>query len=101
MLHGEAVAIGMAIECRLAELSGAAVCGITDELCAALDKAQLPTVMPPDVDGATIVQLTHADKKARAGAVEYALPQSIGAMAGAETGWAVALPDAFVREALV
>ncbi len=101
MLHGEAVAIGMAIECRLAELSGTAVCGITEQVCAALDTAELPTVAPSDLDRAAIVRLTHADKKARAGAVEYALPHAIGEMAGADRGWAVPLPDAFVREALV
>jgi 3-dehydroquinate synthase len=100
LLHGEAVAIGMAIECRLAELSGTAVCGITEQLCATLDRAQLPTVSPPGLDGEALVRLTHADKKARAGAVEYALPHVIGEMAGADTGWTVALPDAFVREAL-
>jgi 3-dehydroquinate synthase len=100
LLHGEAVAIGMAIECRLAELSGAAVCGITDQVCAALDIAGLPTIVPADLDGAAIVRLTHSDKKARAGAVEYALPHAIGEMAAADSGWAVPLPDAFVREAL-
>jgi 3-dehydroquinate synthase len=100
LLHGEAVAIGMATECRLAELSGTAVCGITEQLCAALDKAELPTVAPPELDGEALVRLTHADKKARAGVVEYALPHTIGEMAGADTGWTVALPDAFVREAL-
>jgi 3-dehydroquinate synthase len=101
MLHGEAIAIGMAIECRLAELAGAAVCGITEQVCAALDRAELPTVPPPGLDGASLVRHTHSDKKVRAGAVEYALPHAIGEMAGADSGWTVPLPDAFVREALV
>jgi 3-dehydroquinate synthase len=100
MLHGEAVAIGMAVECRLAELSGAAVCGITEQVCAALDRAGLPTLPPPGLDGPDLVRHTHSDKKVRAGAVEYALPHAIGEMAGADTGWTVPLPDAFVREAL-
>jgi 3-dehydroquinate synthase len=100
ILHGEAVAIGMAIECRLAELSGAAVCGITGQVCRALDRAGLPTITPPEMEGPALVRHTHSDKKVRAGAVEYALPHAIGKMAGASTGWTVALPDAFVREAL-
>jgi 3-dehydroquinate synthase len=100
VLHGEAVAIGMAIECRLAELSGAAVCGITDQVCSALDRADLPTIAPPELEAPALVLHTHSDKKVRAGAVEYALPHAIGEMAGAGTGWTVALPDAFVREAL-
>ncbi len=100
MLHGEAVAIGMAIECRLAELSGAAVCGITGQVCSVLDRAGLPTIPPPAIEGPALVRHTHSDKKVRASAVEYALPHAIGEMAGAGTGWTVALPDAFVREAL-
>ncbi len=100
VLHGEAVAIGMAIECRLAELSGAAVCGITDQVCSALDRAGLPTTAPPGIEGPVLVLHTHSDKKVRAGTVEYALPHAIGEMAGAGAGWTIALPDAFVREAL-
>jgi 3-dehydroquinate synthase len=100
MLHGEAVAIGMAIECRLAELSGAAVCGITDQVCGVLDRAGLPTIAPHGLEAPALVLHTHSDKKVRAGVVEYALPHAIGEMAGADTGWTVPLPDAFVREAL-
>ena len=80
VLHGEAVAIGMAVECRLAELSGTAVCGITDQVCSALDRANLPTIVPPGLEGPALVSLTHSDKKVRAGAVEYALPHAIGEM---------------------
>jgi 3-dehydroquinate synthase len=100
LLHGEAVAIGMATECRLAELAGVGACGITDEVCAALDAAALPTVSPPGLSADTIVDFTHVDKKSRAGTVEYALPRAIGEMAGADSGWAVPLPDAFVIESL-
>jgi 3-dehydroquinate synthase len=100
VLHGEAVALGMAIECRLAELSGAAVCGITEQVCAALDRAELPTIPPPGLAGPALVRHMHSDKKVRSGTVEYALPHAIGEMAGADTGWTVSLPDAFVREAL-
>jgi 3-dehydroquinate synthase len=100
VLHGEAVAIGMATECRLAELAGVGARGITDEVCAVLDAAALPTASPPGLSPEAIVGFTHADKKARAGAVEYALPRTIGEMAGADSGWAVPLPDAFVVESL-
>jgi len=100
LLHGEAVAIGMAIESRLAELAGIATAGIADRVRAALDAAGLPSRLPATAVAADIVTRTHLDKKARAGIVEYALPRSLGDMAGADSGWAVALPDAFVTEAL-
>jgi 3-dehydroquinate synthase len=100
ILHGEAVAIGMAVESHLAELAGIAVCGLTDRVCAALEAAGLSSVVPPAFDASDLVARTHLDKKARGGAVEYALPTSLGQMAGADTGWTIALPDRFVMEAL-
>jgi 3-dehydroquinate synthase len=100
LLHGESVAIGMAVECRLAELAGVAECGITDQVSAVLDESALPTVPPTTLSAEAIVHLTHADKKTRSGTVEYALPRTIGEMAGGDTGWAIPLPDAFVLEAL-
>ncbi len=100
LLHGEAVAIGMALEAQLAELAAVAECGTTEEICRALDRAALPSALPPGVDADAILQRTHADKKARAGHVAYALPQRIGRMAGADNGWVIPLSDAFVRGAL-
>ena len=100
LLHGEAVAVGMATECRLAELAGVAECGITAEVCAVLDGAGLPIGIPPTLAAGDLVARTHHDKKARAGSVEYALPVRIGAMAGEERGWSIPLPDAFVHDAL-
>jgi hypothetical protein len=47
-----------------------------------------------------IVAATRSDKKARAGAVEYALPRRVGAMAGEERGWGIAARDADVVAAL-
>jgi 3-dehydroquinate synthetase len=47
-----------------------------------------------------IVDATRLDKKARGGRVEYALPARIGAMAGAESGWALPVDDQLVHEVL-
>jgi hypothetical protein len=43
---------------------------------------------------------TRYDKKTRGGAVEYALPLRVGAMAGAERGYGIRVPDDVVREVL-
>jgi hypothetical protein len=40
------------------------------------------------------------DKKSRAGAIEYAVPRRIGAIAGANAGYAFRLDDALVRDVL-
>ena len=47
-----------------------------------------------------VVDATRADKKVRGGRVEYALPARIGAMAGAESGWALPVDDQLVHEVL-
>jgi 3-dehydroquinate synthetase len=52
------------------------------------------------MDIESVLEATRLDKKARGGAVAYSLPASIGAMAGAERGWAIEVGDALVREAL-
>jgi hypothetical protein len=49
--------------------------------------------VPADLDPAHLVRLTHGDKKARAGRVEYALPVAVGRMAGEGSGWGVAVSD--------
>jgi 3-dehydroquinate synthase len=99
-LHGEAVAIGMALESGLAERAGIAAGGTMAAIRAALERAGLPVQLPQTATVAEIVGRTHVDKKARGGVVEYALPRSIGAMAGADRGWAIPLSDAFVTAAL-
>jgi hypothetical protein len=49
---------------------------------------------------ARIIEMTRGDKKARRGAVEYALPRRIGEMAGESSGWSVRVDEPLVREAL-
>ena len=98
-LHGEAVAIGLVAEARLAERIGVAKTGtarVIERVCRA---AGLQTTMP-SIPVDTIIGFTRADKKVRAGRVEYALPKQIGEMAGAEHGWTVAVEDTVVRETL-
>lgn len=98
-LHGQAVAIGLVAEARLAESIGVATTGTARSIERACRAAGLPTTMPPiPVD--TIIGFTRSDKKARAGRVEYALPRRIGEMAGEEHGWTVPVDDKTVRDAL-
>jgi 3-dehydroquinate synthase len=99
MLHGQAVAMGLVAEARLAERLGVAATGTAGRIEGVCKAAGLATTLPKiPVD--TIIGYTRSDKKARAGRVEYALPKRIGEMAGADRGWTVPVDDAVVREAL-
>ncbi len=54
----------------------------------------------PSLDADAVLEFTHADKKARGGRVEYALPIRIGEMAAAERGYGIPVDDSIVREVL-
>jgi 3-dehydroquinate synthase len=96
LLHGEAVAIGMALESEIAERIGVAEAGTAMRVRAALTAGGLPVVVPLGIDPVEILAATRSDKKARGGRVEYALPVAIGSMAGAERGWGLAVADDIV-----
>jgi 3-dehydroquinate synthase len=100
LLHGEAVAIGMALEGRLAERIGVAQAGTADAITNALQAAGLPTDLPQPFDRDAVLEAMRSDKKGRSGKTMFALPSRIGAMAGAETGWAVSIGDDQLREVL-
>jgi 3-dehydroquinate synthase len=100
LLHGEAVAIGMALESEVAERAGVAERGTSSRVREALARAELPVERPRELSVDGILAATRADKKARRGAVEYALPRRIGAMAAEGSGWALPIDDALVREVL-
>jgi len=101
MLHGAAVAAGMVLESALAERIGVAAEGTRARIQQAVLDAGLPIRAPRAMRAGDILQATRGDKKARGGRVEYALPARVGAMAGAESGWAIAVSDALVREILI
>jgi 3-dehydroquinate synthase len=96
LLHGEAVAIGMVLEARLAERIGVAARGTAAEIERVAASAGLPTAVPAGLVPTTILDATRHDKKARAGAVAFALPARIGAMAGEERDWAIEVGDSLV-----
>jgi 3-dehydroquinate synthase len=76
--HGEAVAIGMATEARLARRLRMSETGLTETLVRVLQGLSLPTEIPPDIDKGVILAALRVDKKRRAGRVRWALPRRIG-----------------------
>ena len=100
LLHGEAVAIGMALESELAEQIGLAQTGTAATVSSALKSAGLPTALPSGSDGDAVIEAMRSDKKGRSGRTRFALPLRIGAMAGGDTGWTVSVSDDQLREVL-
>jgi len=98
--HGEAVAIGMVVEATAAERAGIAAAGIADAIRTALAAGGLPIATPSAFDADMILDAARLDKKARRGALEYALPREIGAMTEGGGRWTVPLPDALVHGAI-
>ena len=100
LLHGDAVAIGMVAEARIAESIGLAREGLSVAIADAVERAGLPSRLPAGVALDDIIAATHGDKKARGGAARYSLPRGIGEMEAAEGKWAVAVSDELVSSAL-
>ena len=98
--HGHAVAIGMVAEAALAERLGIAAVGLADTIASVCDAAGLPVRLPENAALAEIIIATRTDKKTRSGVVEYALPASLGVMAGAADGFGIAVPEAEVLQTL-
>ena len=100
LLHGDAVAIGMVAEARIAESIGLAREGLSLAIADAVERAGLPSRLPASIPLDDIIAATHGDKKAREGSARYALPRSIGEMEAAEGKWSVAVSDNVVKTAL-
>ncbi len=100
LLHGDAVAMGMVAEARIAEAVGLAREGLVVAIRDAVERAGLPSRMPSHISLDDVISATHGDKKARGGAARYSLPRGIGEMEAAEGKWSVAVSDEGVRSAL-
>ncbi len=100
LLHGEAVAIGMAVESELAERIGAAEPGTTAKIEDALRIAGLPTRLPPECAPQRMLDAMRLDKKGREGKIRFALPTRIGEMARDGDDWSVPVADELIMEVL-
>jgi shikimate kinase/3-dehydroquinate synthase len=78
LLHGEAVAIGMVAEARLAERLTVAGRGLSETLEKTLSALGLPVEIPENLRQDEITSAMKVDKKKAAGVVRFALPVKIG-----------------------
>jgi len=100
LLHGEAVAIGLAIEADLGTRLVITRPGVTETVRDALASWGLPTRLP-DVAADDVLEAMQVDKKARAGSVKFAFLLSVGAAARGPAGeWTFAAPREAIKAAL-
>jgi 3-dehydroquinate synthase len=77
-LHGEAVAIGMAAAARLSSAYAGLSADEASRLNRLLERAGLPTAMPPRWHSDEFLRALNLDKKRAAGAIEFVLLDRLG-----------------------
>ncbi len=101
LLHGEAVAIGMSVEARLAETLGVAAAGLARQVSGLLGCFGLPLALPDSIAIDALLESMLSDKKVRRGAVRCALPKEFGSMAQSADGdWTVEVDINMMRAVL-
>lgn len=76
--HGFAVAIGMGAAAELAERGGYADAGVAAAIKGLLQRYELPTAVPLNLDPDTIRGFLRTDKKNIAGRLHFVLPETVG-----------------------
>ena len=102
LLHGEAVAIGLVAEVKMAERFG--YCTTEDEaaMVAMLKQADLPTEIPDYIDREALVKKLYTDKKVRDGHLRFVLQHGIGAIEVFDGDqYAKAIPESLAREIIM
>jgi len=97
--HGEAVALGLVSECRIAEHLGIAPAGLSQRVQRLLAALGLPTRGAGSA-GQAVVKAMGVDKKNRAGVIRCALPTGLGTMYRSGASWTVAVEPPVILEAL-
>jgi 3-dehydroquinate synthase len=97
--HGEAVAIGMGLECRIAVRMGWLDPSAAARIEGLIRALGLPVRPPRGLAARRLIAATTRDKKARGGSVRYVVPSGIGRHAGGRQ-FSVRIPEGVVREIL-
>lgn len=99
LLHGEALAIGLAAEVKLANRLGYLSEEDGDRVVALLKRANLPVTIPDYIDREALVKKLYTDKKVRDGKLRFVIQNGIGDIAvfGDEV-YATPIPEDLARE---
>jgi 3-dehydroquinate synthase len=77
-LHGEAVAIGMAVAARVSSLKGYCDRGTAERITRLLQRAGLPTAMPREFSELQLTAAVRSDKKVSSGKVKFVCIEEVG-----------------------
>ena len=97
--HGEAVALGLVTECRLAETLGVARAGLASDVATLLARLGLPDRPTRPLSRERVLAAMAVDKKNRTGTVRVALPRDVGAMFQGDD-WTMAPPASALAASL-
>ena len=77
-LHGEAVAVGMAIAAKLSAARGCCSTETMERIVALLRRAGLPVEVPPELLGSPLALTIEGDKKVASGKVKFVCIEQLG-----------------------
>lgn len=97
--HGEAVALGLIVECHLAEQLGIAAAGLRKRVTRLLLNLGLPVQLSSPSEPAALLDAMTTDKKNRDGHLHFALATNVGEMHRA-SGWTTRVPIESIRAAV-
>lgn len=95
--HGEAVAIGLVAECRLAERLSLMAPGVSDRVAQLLARLGLPIGLHSPLPADHLITIMASDKKNRQGQVRLALPSAMGTMHPGDGHWTTAVAAEEIR----
>ncbi|MGN0649820.1 MAG: 3-dehydroquinate synthase [Oscillospiraceae bacterium] len=102
LLHGEAVAIGLAAEVKLAYRLGYVTAEERDRVTDLLVRARLPVAIPEYIDREALVKKLYTDKKVREGRLRFVIQRGIGNVVQFEDGvFAAPIEESVAREIIM
>lgn len=102
LMHGEAVAIGLAAEVHLALKLGYMADEEADAVINLLKKAELPVEVPPYINREELVKKLYTDKKVRDGKLRFVIQKGIGDVVEFEEGvFAAPVEESVAREIIM
>jgi 3-dehydroquinate synthase len=97
--HGEAVALGLIVECSLAEMLGLAAAGLGRRVAQLLAALGLPVRLTAATPWTAMLDSMSRDKKNRMSQIHFALPTRTGQMHRTD-GWTIAVPAERIQPAM-
>ncbi|MEO8294115.1 MAG: 3-dehydroquinate synthase [Gemmatimonadota bacterium] len=98
--HGDAVAMGLVTECRIAETMGFAEEGLATQVGRLLERFGLPVAIPSQLGTEALMDAMALDKKNTPGALRFALASGVGRTASDGSKWTTVVSAQTVKNAL-